>query len=367
MLEILGILIGFCSIMLMFSMLVSAIVQGVSSVINLRAWNLDGGLQSLAVKIISSDKSSSLNENLKEKLLNLTEANFAIFRFGILKRKVGFVSYEQVINSITELYSDNIKGNFKFTIKSDLEEKIRAHFERIEDEMVARFQTWMNGLSILVALAVVVMFQLNTFELLKKLSLSEDYKNSLIAYAAKAPPKLIDSKEIFLKLNDKVNSSYIAKYRKEQPSLEQLSVLGNENLDDAMTEFSAALDDYPEFLQAHYDEYKELLKREIKIELKKTHTDIYSSMNELAEFDFEPLPNGWEYFQYENKNWFKNWVGLIISTILISLGAPFWFSTVRNLIGLRDSLSSRRLPQNDSAVDGSAQPHTPNLKRVVNK
>jgi hypothetical protein len=355
MIEILGILIGFCSIMLMFSMLVTAIVQGISSAINLRAWNLDGGLQSLANKIISLDKNGSLNGKLKEKLLHLTEANF-----GFLKRKVGFVSYEQVISSISELYSENIKGNIKFTIKSDLEEKIKAHFERIEDEMVARFQTWMNGLSIIVALAVVLMFQLNTFELLKKLSLNEDYRNSLIAYAekAEAPPMLIDSKEVFLKVNDKVNSSYIAQYGKEQPSLEQLSALGNEDLDDAMTEFSAALDDSPEFLQAHYDEYKEQLQRAMKIELKKAQTDISSSMNELAEFDFEPLPNGWEYFYFENKNWFKNWVGLLISTILISLGAPFWFSTVRNLIGLRDSLSSRRAPKNDSSVDSSPKSKT---------
>jgi len=98
MIEILGILIAFCSIMLMFSMLVTAIVQGISSAINLRAWNLDGGLQSLANKIIPVDQKGYLNENLKDKLLHLTEANVAIFRFGILKRKVGFVSYEQVIS-----------------------------------------------------------------------------------------------------------------------------------------------------------------------------------------------------------------------------------------------------------------------------
>ena len=278
MIEILGILIGFCSIMLMFSMFVTAIVQGISSVINLRAWNLDGGLQSFARKIISLDNNGTLNENLKEKLLKLTEANF-----GVLKRKVGFVSYEQVISSITDLYSENIKGNIKFTINRDLEEKIKAHFERIEDEMVARFQTWMNGLSILVALAVVLMFQLNTFELLKKLSLNEDYRNSLIAYAenSEAPPMLVDSKKIFLKINDKVNSGYITEYGKEQPVLEELSAQGYDDLDDAMDDFSLVLDDSPEFLQAHYNDYKEQLQRAMKVELKKAQTDISSSMDEL--------------------------------------------------------------------------------------
>jgi len=33
------------------------------------------------------------------------------------------------------------------------------------------------------------------------------------------------------------------------------------------------------------------------------------------------------------------WVGMIISTIFISLGAPFWFNRIKTLIQLKDKLS----------------------------
>ena len=89
-------------------------------------------------------------------------------------------------------------------------------------------------------------------------------------------------------------------------------------------------------------------------------------MNELAEFNFEPLPNDWGYF-VDKDNWFKNWVGLLMSTVLVSLGAPFWFSTVRNLIGLRDALSSRKASQSDTTSGSQTQSSTPNLKERESK
>lgn len=54
-------------------------------------------------------------------------------------------------------------------------------------------------------------------------------------------------------------------------------------------------------------------------------------MHKLTEFYFEPLPDGIKYLT-DKKDWFKNWLGLITSTILISLEDPIWFSTVRNRI-----------------------------------
>jgi hypothetical protein len=363
MIEILGILIGFCSIMLMFSILVTSIVQGISSVINLRAWNLTGGLLSFANKVVSLDGVDQFDEKLQERLIRLIDANI-----GVLKRKVGFVSYEQVSDAITELYSENLKDNTKFTIKNDIEKKIKAYFERIEDEMAARFQTWMNSLSIAVALIVVCMFQVNSLELLKKLSLNEDYRHALVAYSENAvpPSMLIDSKEIFLNINEQVNKEFINKYVKTEPLVEQLSAVGNEDLDDALLDFSNALDGSPEFLQAHYGEYKKQITTAMKAELKKAQVEISTSMNELAEFDFEPLPNDWGYF-VDKDNWFKNWVGLLMSTVLVSLGAPFWFSTVRNLIGLRDALSSRKASQSDTTSSSQSQSSTPILKERESK
>jgi hypothetical protein len=72
MIEILGILIGFGSIMLMFSILVTSIVQAISSALSLRAWNLHRGLRSLANKIGSLNNNGAPNEQLADRLLTLT-------------------------------------------------------------------------------------------------------------------------------------------------------------------------------------------------------------------------------------------------------------------------------------------------------
>ena len=338
MIEILGILIGFCSIMLMFSILVTSIVQAISSVINLRAINLNEGLLNIANKVSPLFGKRELDSQLNERLRTLIAGNLGI----LLKRRVGYVSYEQVKNEIVDLYKDEFESGIKFRIRGDLEKKIKTHFERIENEMAERFQAWMNWLSIFVAFLVVGLFQINSFELLKKLSLDEDYRVALSAYYEKVdgPLLLIDSKEIFLNVNDRVNNEFILKYRAQEKSVEQLSAVGNENIDDALIDYSNVLENSPEFQQGHFSEYKLLLTRSLEEELKYQREKITGSMKELTEYDFEPLPNGKEYFYQSDGSLIKNWLGMIISAILISLGSPFWFSTVRNLIGLREMLSS---------------------------
>lgn len=337
MIEILGILIGFCSIMLMFSILVTSIVQAISSTLNFRARNLSDGLISIAKQIVTIDGEEAHKKNLETRLLELIKPNV-----GYIKRKVGYVSYEQVIETVREFYKENLEEHTEFSIKTSYEKRIKAHFERIEHEMAARFQAWMNWLSIIVAFFIVCLFQINSFELLKKLSLDEDYRVAISAYYEKvdSPLLLVDSKELFLDVNEKVNSDFIIKYREQEPSVEQLSAVGNESLDDALLDYSNALASSPDFLQAHYLEYKSLLKKALELELKSQRDRVAGSMKELTEYDFEPLPNGTDYFSLSNDAFVKNWLGMIISSILISLGSPFWFTTVRNLIGLRDMISS---------------------------
>jgi len=53
-----------------------------------------------------------------------------------------------------------------------------------------------------------------------------------------------------------------------------------------------------------------------------------------------PLGLGWSYFDYENADW-TEWalklLGWVVTSLAISLGAPFWFDLLRKLVNIRSA------------------------------
>ena len=54
----------------------------------------------------------------------------------------------------------------------------------------------------------------------------------------------------------------------------------------------------------------------------------------LAKFDVKPWKHGWAFYQNSS-----NLFGILITAILLSFGAPFWFEWLGRLLKLRDVLS----------------------------
>lgn len=65
-------------------------------------------------------------------------------------------------------------------------------------------------------------------------------------------------------------------------------------------------------------------------------TDKSSSDDASVPSGLEAFPNGLTIDFY-----LEHWAGLLVSTILISLGAPFWFNTLKNVVGLKDAVAMR--------------------------
>lgn len=327
MLEMLGILIGFSSIMLMFSMLVTALVQGVSATINLRAINLKGGLKRFVNRASKLLGEQNTNNEFLNDTLSLMKANLSVLH----KRDLGFVSYEDVLAAMEKQHA------FKTTISGSttLAKSLKTQFERIEDEMTERFQTWMNTLSIAITFIVVFTFQLNAFELLKKLSIDEEFRQTIIASQSQKKSLLLADDVKFQHINEVVNHEFVAKYGANTPELKQLLNKEANSKRQALANFYASLETRPEFLKDHYDIYQSMLQAALDSEMKKIEARVKTSFDELAKFNFEPMPNDKKDYSLSNV------LGMLFSTILISLGAPFWFKTMRNLIGLRNALSAR--------------------------
>jgi hypothetical protein len=64
------------------------------------------------------------------------------------------------------------------------------------------------------------------------------------------------------------------------------------------------------------------------------------------------LPIGWNAFPTDTTAWIRKILGLLITTLAVSLGAPFWFDLLKNLANLR---SSGPVP---ASTNASAEPAT---------
>jgi len=60
----------------------------------------------------------------------------------------------------------------------------------------------------------------------------------------------------------------------------------------------------------------------------------------LSALNFNITPDQWHgYYGQAKVSSLFNWIGIIFSSILISLGAPFWFNRLKDMASLRDKLA----------------------------
>src|SRR3954451_18743393 len=75
---------------------------------------------------------------------------------------------------------------------------------------------------------------------------------------------------------------------------------------------------------------------------------------------FELLPGGWfARWRAEKLWWFNHLFGIALSIGLLTLGAPFWFNLLKNLMNLRPAVASLVEKRPTSAPALPATPSTP--------
>ncbi len=68
--------------------------------------------------------------------------------------------------------------------------------------------------------------------------------------------------------------------------------------------------------------------------------DFGSILNDKLKFQLVPDPYPQPFYNYWTPNWFHFW-GIVASAALLSLGAPFWFNTLKSLSSLRPVLANK--------------------------
>jgi hypothetical protein len=259
--DILGVLIGFSAVMLLFSLLTSAIVHGAQATLNLRLKNMKGIITAFFNHTDQLDH--SIQKILQEKIENRTpnQVYSTVLPVNLLGNKLKLTRIDKqelidMVQDVQELGSD---------AKDKLKAKINKDFTALEEVMIQRFKQWMHQISIGVAFIICFTFQLNCFDLLTKLNNDSVYRAQLVQ------------------------------------------------------------------LSTHIDTQTQV-----------SQSDFIPIQNNLSALNFNITPDKWpSYYAQAQVSSLFNWIGIIFSTILISLGAPFWFNRLKDMASLRDKLDKK--------------------------
>jgi len=254
--DILGVLIGFAAIMLLFSLLVSALVHGAQAALNLRLKNMKGIITAFFNHADHIDE--SIQKILQKKIENRTpnQVYSTVLPVNLLGNRLQLTRIDKqelidMVQDVQEMGSET---------KEKLKAKINKDFAALEEVMIQRFKQWMHQISIGVAFVICFVFQLNCFDLLNKLNNDSVYRSQLVQLSTQLKPQ-----------------------------------------------------------QGH---------------------EIEPIQSHLSALNFNITPDKWHgYYGQAKVSSLFNWIGIIFSSILISLGAPFWFNRLKDMASLRDKLA----------------------------
>ena len=262
--DVLGILIAFITVMLVFSIVITSLVQATQAVLRFRARTLRDSLAKILKDVQESDtKDASVAADNALKLLNESESALLFSKF----KPTGFFSKlfgPQVSWMDRENLDIELKKNALKMTPSQIY-KVSEKFKLIQKPMQKVYLRKTRLVTIFWSVIVAVIFQLSTHQLLHDFSVSPELR-------AKA-------------------NEFAIQFIKENKGGDELS------LSDEISN-SALLNIKP-----------------------------------WAKPDF--------YLNKDGYQW-NNVVGVLVTILLLSLGAPFWFNTLKSVVSFKDSLAPKQ-------------------------
>lgn len=356
-LDTLSTFIGFAGIMLLLSLIVTALVQFLQSLLSLRARNLRIGLESLIESVLTEPKPIGQggggenpagqpgrpNKSPKELADEvIEESQFVPGALNPLSRffspAVTWVEKEELIEHLK-----------KAGVKLDAPEKERMTllFQRMEAYLNKRFIMFVRIITFVCAVVVAGYFQVDAVGLLKRLATDARYRATADAASTqvyKDAPALMAASTNYQNVAEMALAELAERHPEHVGQLERASGIG-ESRGDIVAELSDALAPLTAYERDRMvAEYEKLLAGLHEKAAKASGEQIGELTDRLSAYDIVPWPKNWEYFTC-----WKNVIGVLITAIFLSFGAPFWYERLRELIQLRDALKPK--PQGAPAED----------------
>lgn len=374
--DLLTTLIAFSVIMLVLSLIVTALVQGIQSGLSLRARNLRRGLVGLVDVVLqdsrAADTSPSLSrlaeepERLAKEPERLAKSIVASNHLSPGKRRESpskwtqylptkpgtswvtrqelyyLLAWEIDAGSSEPLLSSRVAGLQGGDLPDDeLGRSIDRWFDRFEASVSKTFLGWMRVVTFVSALAVAIFFQVDTFQTLAHLSSDAEARDRLVAAAE---PLLAEAEEELAELGDpravlgEVLARLEQEYRQVEEEIESVSGESGDPAEVRADLRDALADD--ETTEAVVDRFDALVDQALVDRAERAEELRELALLRASRLDIAPWPRGLDF--YMDGRWpdFRCLVGVLVTALLLSLGAPFWFNQLRILLNLRDQLST---------------------------
>jgi hypothetical protein len=231
--------------------------------------------------------------------------------------------------------------------------------------MEKRFQVVIRGWTFGWALIVAFAFQVSTPDLLNRLQANAELRALILADADSA----VEFADAALgPLNySAVSGEALEQLKEKFPTnaelLEKASGAGSdrgfilEELDLVLEEGVAAETITRRRAEEILDAYKDLLDREARKQRIQAKAIAGDATSRLDRYGIGLWREDWDFYYSDRVNW-SAVAGVMITAILLSLGAPFWFEQLQEALSLRDVLAGKK-PVGNSGRDNGATPADP--------
>jgi hypothetical protein len=326
----LGILIGYVTVVLLFSLMVTSLSQAAQQLLNVRSKFLRRNVVWLINELKKKDIVVPAPVPVGAQLAASSTPSPTQIADTLVSKDVTWLEKEELLADLKE---KSVPVDPSKTTEFDTQFEVMSRYASKE------FETYMKSISLAFAVILAVMFQLSTFDLLKRLSTEPELRAGLDALAV----SLVQTKENGENVAtpfEQVSPDAIAQFKAKHPELHEtldpLSGVGTNRaaLEDELR-LVLATKGKPEVekLVAEYGAMvDELHRKAASAKL----ADAGKQVDRLALYDIVIWPHDWRFFISGT-----NALGVLVSAVLISLGAPFWFNTLKNLLNLRDALKPR--------------------------
>lgn len=319
--DILGIALAFASVMLLFSMVVTTTVQAIQVTFDLRYQNLRRGLLKIA------DNVDEISQQALEKGLNKLLYFSSSQDHNLVKKWFGVRKTEVTAAELMTLLQQELDN-----VNDEILHKVITAFSDLEQYMSKLYQRIMHFLALVISLLLAFSCQLNTFELLKQLSADPQLRESYIQMLQDTTGKSSNLKPLMS--YSEIKHSALEALMEKHPGIKKIDT---NNL--SADEIKALLKKKPGSLEIA-EEFDDLLYKKIETREKLTREALNDMESIGSRYNFTIKAEFQKYY-WDNKLWLSNVLGTLMSGVLISLGAPFWFNAIRNITSMRDRTAKR--------------------------
>jgi len=399
MLEQIDTAIAFSVVMLMLSLIVTAVVQVISALTDLRGRNLASGLGNLFHQVEPAFRQKLVGgSTIAEYLAEIVVKHPAVAHAGTRAKAI---SHGELMRVLRDLCSDNHAAAIDEIIKTKLKDlldarvpggaetldaararaiadQLGAKFPALKDEIKVTvdaayatvskleqqigqwFDTIMNRLSdiftrktrvitVVISLLFVVVLQIDSGEILRQITSTPGLRAKLAAMSDTAlsqANKIFDNGErataalADVKKQNEKDAQIVAALNKETPHLTRCVDGKNWLIENIKT-----LPDVEKLEQ----EFDKACREETQRAMGNSYDQIRELQSDLEKTDLKIIPaviGGQPVFDSRAHWWAaygvrRHLLGTLVSIVFLSLGAPFWFNTLRQLSNLKPAISEK--------------------------